>query len=415
LPPDPALAPIHPAAYYGLAGEIALALDPTTEADPIALLVQLLVACGNLMGRSAYYLAGGRQHHTNLYACLVGRSSRARKGTAWSLIRSLMARVDAEWVARRVLSGLTSGEGLIHSVRDPVTASEPMREEGRIVGYQQVIKDEGEPDKRLLVIEEEFARPLNRMKQDAALSAVLRGGWDSGDLHVLTRKPTHASNAHISVIGHITREELKSQLRKVDYTSGFANRFLWVYVQRSKSLPLGGQSEPEILAPFVARLAEACHYGASAGACGWDAGAERAWCDVYAELTAETEGPLGALTSRAEAQVIRLALIYALLDGTSVMGGEHLAAALAIWRYTEGSVRLIFGEGAQDRNAERILSHLRACPEGLKRSEITSGVFRGNIALGDLESALGVLEQQGLAQRSVVATEGRSAERWQVG
>src|SRR3712207_3905697 len=44
--------PLDRAAYYGLAGEITDMIEPHTESDPIAILGQLLVGFGNLIGRS---------------------------------------------------------------------------------------------------------------------------------------------------------------------------------------------------------------------------------------------------------------------------------------------------------------------------------------------------------------------------
>ena len=42
------------------------------------------------------------------------------------------------------------------------------------------------------------------------LSRVLRDGWDRGDLGTLTKtSPARATGAHISLIGHITADELR--------------------------------------------------------------------------------------------------------------------------------------------------------------------------------------------------------------
>ena len=46
-------------------------------------------------------------------------------------------------------------------------------------------------------------------------------------------------------------------------------------------------------------------------------------------------GMLGAVTSRAEAQVVRLSCLYALLDSSKVIRRQHMTAALAVWRYCE--------------------------------------------------------------------------------
>ena len=73
---------MDPAAYYGLAGDFVRAMEPHTEADSAGLLVQFLVAFGNIIGPEPYYLVESDKHHANLFALLVGNSSRGRKGTS---------------------------------------------------------------------------------------------------------------------------------------------------------------------------------------------------------------------------------------------------------------------------------------------------------------------------------------------
>ena len=104
---------------------------------------------------------------------------------------------------------MSTGEGLIHAVRDGVEKEEPIKEKGRITGYQSVVVDEGVKDKRLLVMESELAKVLKVMeRQGNSLSPVLRQAWDTGTLRVMTKtNPTVATDAHISLIGHITLEE----------------------------------------------------------------------------------------------------------------------------------------------------------------------------------------------------------------
>src|SRR5690348_8013142 len=67
-------------AYHGLVGEIIETIEPHSEADPIAILVQLLAAAGNIIGRHCYYQIESDRHHANLFAVLVGPSGKARKG-----------------------------------------------------------------------------------------------------------------------------------------------------------------------------------------------------------------------------------------------------------------------------------------------------------------------------------------------
>jgi hypothetical protein len=119
-------------ALFGLPGRIVRTLDPHTEADRAAVLIQLLLGVGNLIGRKPFFLAGAVKHHTNLFACIVGKTSKARKGTSWAYIRSLLESVDPNWVRQNLVSGLSSGEGLLWAVRDPLYKPERNSETGEV-------------------------------------------------------------------------------------------------------------------------------------------------------------------------------------------------------------------------------------------------------------------------------------------
>jgi hypothetical protein len=43
-----------PEAFYGLGGEFVRLVEPHTESDPVALLLQFLIGFGNQIGRGAY-------------------------------------------------------------------------------------------------------------------------------------------------------------------------------------------------------------------------------------------------------------------------------------------------------------------------------------------------------------------------
>jgi hypothetical protein len=151
--------PLGAAAFHGLAGEIVRRIEPHTEAHVAALLFQLLAGFGNVIGRTAYMVADGARHHLTLSGVLVGQSSKGRKGTSWHQIAYILQHVDEEW-RNNIANGLSSGEGLIWAVRDPITETKPIREKGRHTGeYEKVIIDHGVVDKRLFVVEGE-ARAL---------------------------------------------------------------------------------------------------------------------------------------------------------------------------------------------------------------------------------------------------------------
>jgi hypothetical protein len=404
--------PLAQEAFHGLAGDVVRVLEPASEAHPAALLFQLLIAFGNVIGHGPHFLVEADRHHTNEYVVLIGRTSKARKGTSWGQSLRPLAPADPDWDRDRVQSGLSSGEGLIWTVRDPITKRERIREQGT-VRYEEVEADPGVGDKRLLVFEPEFANVLKQTeRQGNILSTVIRQAWDSGSLRTMTKNnPARATDAHISIVGHITCEELQRYLSATEIANGFGNRFLWVCVDRSKGLPEGGEPDPQVLADVQARLAVAVAFASGVGAMHRDEEARELWCAVYGDLSEGKPGLTGALLGRAEAHVMRLALLYALLDQSREIGASHLLAALALWQYVEDSVRHVFGDSLGDAVADELLQLLRGAPQGLTRTEIRD-FFGRHQSAERLARALGLLLKHKLARRELVKTDGRPAERW---
>lgn len=406
--------PLAPEAFHGLAGEFVNIVGPHTEADPAALLLSFLAGFGNIIGRSAHFVAEADRHYMNLFVAQVGTTSKGRKGSSLGQVRRVFREIDATWDAGRIQQGLCSGEGLIWAARDPIEKHDPIREKGRVVGYQDIVIDPGVEDKRLLVVEGEFASTLRVMGRDGnTLSAVIRNAWDSGDLRVLAKNsPAKATGAHISIIGHITRDELLRYLDNTEAGNGFGNRFLWICVRRSKMLPEGGCLSDEDLEQTAGRIRDAVSFAKDTSEIVRDECARRLWHEVYPDLSEGKPGLLGAMIARAEAQVMRLACIYALLDCSSVVREEHLRAALAVWRYAEDSARFIFGDSLGDPTADELLRMLRAAPEGLTRTRI-SNLFGRNKPASEIGRALGTLLEHDLV-RSERATseEGRPVQLW---
>ena len=405
--------PLAPEAYHGLAGDIVRTLEPHSEADPAALLIQLLVGFGNVAGRVPHFMAEADRHGLNLFAVLVGPTAKARKGASWSHVRRLLSEVDETWASQNVKSGLASGEGLIWHIRDEIREPQPIKEKGIIKRFEVITTDPGVTDKRLLIVEPEFGRVLQVCERQAnTLSAVIRQAWDGDTLSTLTKKQAaKASEPHVSVIGHITADELRRLLTDTLSGNGFGNRFLWVCARRSKLLPNGGSVDPAALGESVRRSREAVDHARCCEELRRDSEADAVWSEVYGPLSEGKPGLVGSLTSRAEAQAMRLALLYALLDGADEIRAEHLSAALAVWSYCERSARFVFGDSLGDQTADTILAALRQSPAGLTRAEM-SGLFSRHKSAGQIAAALSALTRAGLARCEREKTGGRSSERW---
>jgi hypothetical protein len=398
------------AAFHGIAGEFVRVIEPHTEAHPAAILVQFLTAFGALVGRGPHYRVEGDRHYANLYALLVGATAKGRKGTSWGRVNELFALVP-DW--KPPVSGLSSGEGVKYHVRDAREETKANKR-GELVTEQV---DGGVTDKRLLAMEPEFASALRAaQRQGNTLSATIREGWDTGNLRTLTKHdPVTATDAHICIIGHITADELRAELTATDSANGFANRFLFVGVRRSKVLPFGGETtDSGALQTIASRLHSLCEQARTRRQIAMSETARKMWVKVYPELSTGADGLHGAVTARAEAQVVRLALVYALLDGAQEIDAPHLLAGLAVWTYCDATVKHIFGASLGDRLADEVSRRLRqAGTEGLTRSEIRDA-FGRNVPADRIGAALDLLRTKGRATFEKVSTGGRAAEVWRV-
>jgi hypothetical protein len=405
-------APLTQAAFCGLPGEFVRLVEPHTEADPAALLFQFLAAMGSIIGRGPHCRAEADKHYANVFMVIVGNSAKARKGTSWGQVRGICELTDKEWASRRISSGLSTGEGLIHAVRDEIKEAVPIKEKTRIVDYQEQVTDAGEKDKRLLCMESELAQALqSAAREGSTLSAVIRQAWDGVTLRALT-KSARASCAepHISIIGHITSEELQKLLSDSDAANGFANRFLWVCSARSKLLPFGGMVEADALARLADRLRDAVSFARTVPELAWTPDATLLWEEVYGqELNEVKPGILGKVTARAEPQTLRLAMLYALLAKSAEIRPDDLRAALELWRYSADSAAYIFGQALGDPTADAIVELLRTRPEGVTRTELSTH-FDRNKSKTQLDAAIALAQSNGLLRIERRETGGRPVE-----
>jgi hypothetical protein len=396
LPPRPSAPPpptLAVPALYGIAGRVVGSLAPHTEADPAAVLLQFLAACGNLVGPAPHCRVGATRHGLNLFVVLVGESSKARKGTSWRQISSLLAEADPLWSTRRVTTARPTPNTILHALRDQPSAA----------------------DRRLFLLSEEFASVLHVLgRETGQLSPLLRCAWDGGDLCAYDgRRPVQVTAPHISLVGHVTKADLAHHLSHTESANGFANRCLWTTVYRSKSLPDGGSLLPEqqfALAADLRRTLDWVH-GQNEILFSRTSTARELWNDRYAALSQGREDAYGAATSRAEAQVLRLSAIYAALDCSPLIDACHLQAALAVWDYCSASARLLFDTAPIDPTAQRISQALDVTPGGLSRVQIRT-LFNRHVSKERIDLALEQLMTLGLIYHKTSAGRGRPASLW---
>lgn len=368
-------APPDDAVYHGPLGEIVGAVAPHTEADPVGVLGTLLASVGAAMGNLRFIYQGSAQA-PNLFVVLVGDSSTGRKGTAGSIAREVMNRAYPDW-NQLIVAGLGSGEGL--------------------VGYLKANEKQGEP--RALVMESEFGRLLTVMaREGSTLSPMVRDAWDGVPMgRILAREQSIVHSHHVGIVAHVTPIELRAKLSGTDAANGFGNRFIWLAVRRTRLVPFPTSPvehiDPALFAAVGAAIAEA----QTPGEVPWSPDARDAWEDLYLELSMRRPwGLLAAMTARTEAQVVRLALVYALLDRSPVIDVPHLRAAHGLWDYAVRSVASVFGTSTGDRHADALRAQLADGPLKWEDAKRALGVR----SAADLESAVALLESLGIAERA---------------
>ena len=407
---------LHSDARIGLLGDLLNVLAPATEADPVGLLLHLLVLFGSMLGRAAGMQIGADRHHTNENALCVGDTSLGRKGMAFAITRQFMADVDPIWAEGCVVTGLSSGEGLIYAVRDAMTKQEAIKVGMRVMGYETVTVDPGVRDKRLSVIEPEFPKVLRVSRRDGnTLSAVIRQAWDHGCLRVLTRQRPGQ--------GHGRAYQHHRSLHPLGTAAGTAHHR---HGERLREPVPDRVGAPQSVFTRRRHRRSHCPCGTrhSLPSRGGQGRADRYrhprrqarthWHAIYPALTRARAGLIGAVCNRAPAHVARLSCLYALAEASPVIRLEHQKAALAVWTYCETSATKLFGVRTGQRLADFLLALLRVSPKGLTRTQLNDKCGRNRRA-EEINEALRLLVDYGLAhcdKDTVEAKPGRPAWRW---
>ncbi len=375
--------------FYGLAGKIIKKLQPETESHPVGNLLELLATFGNIVGPTAHYMIEDTRHYTNINVVKVGKSSKSRKGTGKARIERIASQLDSHWFTSRNISGLGSGEAVIWDIRDPVMGPSKNKTTGEVTLVQI---DPGVSDKRLYISEGEFSGVLAVAgRKDSILSTVIRNAWDHKALRNKVKgSPAVCMNPHVSISADITRDELLNLLSDSDRFNGFGNRFLWCFVDRQGLKPHGGEDidwSKEII-----QLYEAVEFTKKQSRIFMDRNAREMWNRIYEELSEDVDaGVVGAVTGRGEAQVIRMALIFAMLDLSDHIRVEHLKAARALWQYCEDSARIIFGGVLKTHR--RILDFIKEGPKTIR--EIQDTLFAKNRKVSEIQVDLNTLSAIG--------------------
>lgn len=385
---------------------------PKTEGHYESILMQYLIFLGNIVGKGTFFRIENSKQYLNNNVVIVGKSSKARKGTSYGQVENIIKLVDLNYFENNIISGLSSGEGLISLIQDTIPGPQTADNQ-----YQTLKKD-----KRLLVVESEFANILKQIKRETnILSPVLRDAWDCRTLRNTTKNfPQIAKDPHISIIGHITERELTRLLNPTEVSNGFANRFIWIHSKRTKCIPIPKTIPNSEIFPLINLTNEALKFGQKCGEITFSIEGSHYWTSLYEDLSEEKEGIIDALTGRSEAHILRLACLYCLLDKTNKIEPSHLNAAKRLWAYSEESLLKIFS-GSEKTNVDhnkckKILGLLLYnFPNGTSKTQIRD-LFNRNLSGEKTDQLLRFLDNKMEIIHMTLSTHtgGKPTELWHI-
>jgi putative DNA primase/helicase len=383
-----------PACLHGLIGDVARAGSEGTETNAVAIAANFMAYLACAVGRGVYLSIGNTRHHARLFCLHVGRSGRGRKGDAVSLVPRIdqaLREIGESFAPQIHRGGLSSREGRVALMHD-----------GYRQGRQDVCAIE---DKRLWVVESEFANVLHQGRRDGnTLSAALRDCWDGVDLKPATKSNRlYASHPHVCLSGAISPGELTGLMSARELTNGFANRFLMIWAERSRMLPFPKETPQAVVEHLARRTLTVLAFVRA------DRHGEREHLQMelspqaqsrYAQLYRGElndglgDGVVGALLERRAPMLLRLAMLMALADLQTRIDAQHIDAAMAWIRHATASVRFVFVSATEEAKlaqvlelSNRVLAYLHERGQAT-RSQISAECFRGKVPKARIDACL---------------------------
>jgi hypothetical protein len=395
--------------FYGIAGTLANESAPEVGVSREAVLFQFLIFIGNMCEHKFYFNLGGSKLYLNDYLLIVGETSKAKKGTSLKTVKYFIEKINSDYYKLCIRTGVNSGEGLVNSVRDKVISKEKNKKGEEV----ETILDEGGKSKIALFIEPEFSRLMKSGKRDGnTATEILRQAWDGDYLEVVVKKDScSSSDHHISMIGHITQNEFEFLNSNVDSTNGYLNRFLFCRIFNGSPVPLP-ISFDKLSFDFMPELHSAMAFikNTEIEELALEEDAKELWTDIYNNFFYSPDDNYSDLMARTPTHILKMAMIFAVLDRNNRISKDHLISAKAIVDYSNDSIRFIFTNPNKKKlgNENKVIEYITKKNGTVLRSDVMRELFNRKIKALDLDFLKDSLTNQGLIK--VQQLDG--SERW---
>jgi hypothetical protein len=370
-PLQPVAAPVFPEkAWYGLSKEYLALVGPRTEASPNYHLAAFLTAVGASLGRRVYLERSGRLH-PNLFVVLVGRSGGGRKGTAVGFGTQLAYGIDPKL---GFVNGLDSREGFLEHLGE--------------IGKKQ---SHGSMSAIVHLSELRSLIEKTQVQGQGGIVPLLCDAYDAPDeLAIHTRKnPISISKPVVSMLAATTTMWMEGLTDK-DLHGGLGNRICWIFGQPGSPIAHPPALDGKRWRKLLAQLKRKLHHWHTDKATPFSLSMEAAehWTKIYSSLYTRGLGDdplISVLSERMQNHCLKAALVWAALDGTSVISMPHLEAGFAfaeflydnLWKLFRG-----FGASPMAKLDQKIIEAVKeAGPGGIRQRYLKKRFWRTDAEL----------------------------------
>jgi hypothetical protein len=304
-------------------------VTPTTDACEESIYAAGLLALSCAIGRSVSVNYAGVLY-SNLYVVIVGPTSVSRKTTVLRRARSVLQRAfTQDWL--RWARSVGSAEGLLERF---------CRESEAGSGKSKQLVFAPIPGQRLILDESEFTGLFVKMSRPATanLLEVFLTLYDGEDYKPHTRsRPMEIQQPFFSILSATTPTMLEKRIDDIHLTSGLLPRFAFFQATPRTPIAYPELSSAEGLEQLALGLQRLSLYAQELSqSLELTPDARQAWEPVYISFQEEQrtiEGIGADLLSRMTALAMKVALIYAVMQGHRSIFEEDLHAGVSVARY----------------------------------------------------------------------------------
>lgn len=355
-------------------GRMANKLDPYTEGAKVGVMVTLISAFSAYIGHDVTIETDEGTPPLSAWFVLVGYSGIGAKGKTAGIAMPVVNKAFGKWAQNNVVRGVSAtGLGLMKKLES----------------------HEGRP---IFILESEGDVFIDKSKKDRSLGDRFRKIWDGETVtHQTSQVDIKVENPHLGFVIHVQPKNWGAISGTSQATGGTYNRFLPVYVERSKRVRVfGGKKKQrmEAIKEVAKDLRNAARQATEIMTAKVDDEVGERFEEHHRPICEGlTEGneELSEMSQRALGYLIRLGALYALADGREEVSERDFDSALELIRYSVESVRCILPNTGGSSVAAGILDAVQDGP--ILKSELWNIFGRTKYRSHHFDEALKQLPQ----------------------